>query len=646
MSDDTLEVRVRDRIEALARLRPGWDGTTIGVVRIGTPPVTVDAMTAWVAGNIRAMVKAIAGRYARAVLARSSLSARFPLGAGPTEGEALRTQARMLDGPTWVAHGVSIPKDLGRTEEDPTITPANGDGVVFLPHSEYWPPAIAPLDVLHALQASEVPEAVLVADYLSDHGIREGSPFQVGKWWTEYPRTSPYPYSGASREATRAAPGYTLERFKDHPVMAQAARWRKFVGDPTDQKVRPMTPTETARWFAGEMEHHWDPHAVAHVLDVVREVREGATAARPIPLSADKESRAAVVVLARAGDEGIAADIVDKVVLRLVWDDRPRPLQMRLRFDRVPEMTVVSGILDELCEDGLRDYLVLHRMAAQQGRTGKIRWTWREHRERTAYAKRVRQSTVQDAEAMADTTTRLRRLARAELRMEYARGGKVEWKRVGPFGLIDIPAGLDADDAGTLERALVQLNPELYRGAAVTREGERYFTLMPDAALCLPGHALRLGTMLAFAYRYRHDHGGIVRMDEPTLFEYASVQHGQVEHVAKARATLKHSLDALVESGVMGGWSVEEGGYTLTPPSWWVDQVVHEVPPELPPPRRNLPKTGKDLRAWRDEQGLSQEGLARVLGVGRQTIARAEGQPDGTLMGTLANALADWKPTS
>ena len=89
-------------------------------------------------------------------------------------------------------------------------------------------------------------------------------------------------------------------------------------------------------------------------------------------------------------------------------------------------------------------------MAGEQGATGAIRWTWADHKARTPYARRITLGKAAGADLAAATVHRLWQLKRAEIRLYAARAlpdGSTPWVRVGPGGLLDIPAGI-RDPAG------------------------------------------------------------------------------------------------------------------------------------------------------------------------------------------------------
>lgn len=402
----------------------------------------------------------------------------------------------------------------------------------------------------------------------------------------------------------------------------------------------------------------WPVMPCAVLLSVAIDVRAEAAAFRSTPIPATKPARAAMAALSR-GPGGPWSNLhyvrrepagEPALSLELVWDGKPSSYQLSLTFPTNFEAQLVGGILQELQTDGLRDYLVLHRMAAEQGRTGSIRWTWREHRERTAYDRRIRADNLRDSDARHAVTARLFRLKAAEIRETARRGDRVAWRRIGPFGLIDIPAAISSDD--DLELAPIQLNPELYAGAA-TGADKPHFTLLPDDAFSLAGDRFRLAALLVLAMRDARDEGGSVRLSAAKLWEHMDLRDGNAKGIARHRwprldKTLSTALDALVEAKVIGAWAREGDGppdprtiYRIDPRTEWRDLVVHGVPPSFPPSLATLPRTGAELRAWRDARRLTQAAAAQLLKVGIATVKRAEAEPTAFLWPTLQRALAE-----
>ena len=208
---------------------------------------------------------------------------------------------------------------------------------------------------------------------------------------------------------------------------------------------------------------------------------------------------------------------------------------------------MIPGILAELHAEGLRDYLVLHRMAAEHGRSGAFNWSWREHRERTAYARRVARGNLTDEHAAEQVTERLWRLKGAEVRQTVRRpDGQEAWVRIGPFGLIDIPAAIQ--HGTSLERARIALNPALYEGAHKDA-AQPHFALLPDEALTLEGPRLRLAVLVTLAMRYARDEHGVVVRSAAALWEDLTT-HGGVpaqKRWPRAATVLQRALEQLTK---------------------------------------------------------------------------------------------------
>lgn len=472
-----------------------------------------------------------------------------------------------------------------------------------------WPANVAPVALAANLRETRDPDAAIVADDLLK-GIR---------------------YTDDSRE--RRLEGIPLKE------------------EPQETLPPPSSPEMILA------HQRWPVMPCAVLLAASIDVRVEAAAFRGTPIPATKPARAAMAAVSR-GPGGpwsnlhhVRSSPADEPALSLdlVWDGKPTAYQLSLTFPANFEAQLVSGILQELQTDGLRDYLVLHRMAAEQGRSGSIRWTWREHRERTAYDGRIRANNVTDAEVRRAVTARLFRLKGAELRETARRGDRVAWRRVGPFGLIDIPAAISTDD--DLELAPIQLNPDLYAGAA-TGADKPHFTLLPDDAFNLAAERFRLAALLVLAMRDARDDGGSVRLTAAKLWEHMDLRGGtkgiQRHRWPRLDSTLVAALNALAEAKVIGTWAREIDGppdpraiYRIDPRTEWRDLVVHGVPPSFPPSLATSPRTGAEFRGWREARRLSQAAAAQTLKVGIATVKRAEAEPTALLGPTLLRALAE-----
>lgn len=311
---------------------------------------------------------------------------------------------------------------------------------------------------------------------------------------------------------------------------------------------------------------------------------------------------------------------------RVAWDGRPNDREQFTFAFAAPARTadVFRDILVKLGAEGLRDYAILHRMAAEQGRTGRFRWTWEAHKRATAFEARVRSSSARDADAKRQTLARLAKLREAELHVEQLDGkGRRAWRVVGEAPLVAIVAGVEGAD-GDVEGLELVLNPTLYQAAA-TSERRQFFTQLPEAVLSLPALAFSLALMLAFRWRYAADDDGVITLPKAKLHEYMDAGHWRNGNAAAAAETLTRALQRIVEA-FGAGCSFEDLGDTVraTPSASWTAAVIDRVPPSLPPSTTSAPKTGAELKAWREKHNLSQTEAARVLGVGVATVKRAE----------------------
>jgi hypothetical protein len=390
---------------------------------------------------------------------------------------------------------------------------------------------------------------------------------------------------------------------------------------------------------------HWPVDVCALVVACEREVRDDARR-KVVPIPSTREAAAALTVISQ-GPKGPWEQMQRTGgTYELVWAGERRSYQLALQFGTPDfDVCIIKGILDELQEDGLRDWLLLHRMAAEQGRKGNFVWRWSEHRDRSAYARRIAQDNVSDRAAAEAVTTRLWRLKSAEIRAyRKGQGGREGWVRLGPFGLLDIPAGIR--NGTFLESAMLAINPVLYEGARHDSPTP-HFALLPDEALLLDGKRLRLATMAALAMRYARDEGCLVRRKARTLWEDLNAGGGApaAKHWPRTESILHRALDDLGRIGVLGDWVREPGPYgpevlyTLRPPAWLCDQLVHGITPELGPSKAKLPHTGAELVTWRKERGWSQAKAAVELGLVLKTLQRAELGSTKPLGKTVSEAL-------
>jgi len=380
------------------------------------------------------------------------------------------------------------------------------------------------------------------------------------------------------------------------------------------------------------------PSAAALVAWAAKVVLDDQAKARAFALPSRREARVAFDILAR--QKTLCADgRADQVEalrgggVRLAWDGRPRAEQLRFAFASLDmSMSLALGIKDELGAEGLRDYLILHRMAAEHGRSGTFVWTWAQHRKATRHHTRIRAGNVDDAATCEAVVQRIHRLARAQLHVEVELDGRRAWKVIGDDPLVFIGGGVERK-GGPIEGLKLRLNKALYAGAS--RDAKRaHYTMIPEAVLELPEAALCLATLLVFQWRARVDDGGTVELDEDKvlqLMDETSLTGSR--HHARSKDKMHCTLDDVARA--MGDgctWEPVEGGKVrITPPTWWVDHAVHGAPMPHPLPPAQHPRTGVELVAWRREHELTQAEAAAALGVGVATVKRAEARGSDAL---------------
>ncbi len=488
------------------------------------------------------------------------------------------------------------------------------------PGEPFWPTNVAPTDIALALERMGHPEAAPLVTALRSGGFFPGGPSRV----------------------VSALPELYTEptNFEDHATGKTVTREKS--------QVAPELAHALSRW----------PIRIAALIVSVEKLVQADREKGHIPIGASKRARAAIQLVSGHGpwirDPKAPAELAPRFKdgrVELVWDGTPRQYQLALPMgsDRF-EVEILEGILHELKEDGLRDWLIFHRMAAEHGRKGSFVWSWREHRERTSYDRRIQNDNKGDAETRDAVVRRLWRFKTAEIReTEMLPGGARKWRRIGPFGLIDIPGAIDIGES--LELAVIVLNPALYEG---TKKGttQPNFALLSNEALRLDGSTLRLGAILSLEMRYRRDYGGVVARKAATLWRDAGIRGGKPKRKEWPRAdvSLANALERLVEAEVISSWSRETGEagpdavYEIRPTAAWCDQLLHAVPPSLPIARSELPGTGGEFREWREHRGLSQSAVAEALGVGIATVKRAEREPSSPLGAAIYEAIRRYRP--
>lgn len=629
--------------------------------------VDVDAVASFAAAQLAAAVQLFVPRgLRRAVMDDPGLVWSWPLGAGPWHTGALPLDVRYAahDAETRdvrlgaVPPGFALDPRYGYERDDMTAGLPAGTRWVE-PWSQTWPDTVSNEAAFGALRATRIPEAVVVAD--ARRRVIYAGPSTEARIRAAW--QAPHTETAQGRTARIVD---IVRRFGER--FAAEGYAVSYPGGDVSEGERPFVSTQGDGWYLvdfdaalaayetnddaralllnagetiiGEFLRRWDPCAVAHVLAATARVEARVNGAAMVVLPASKASRVPFDIMARAESFAPMAPTTVRGGYRVRWDGRPSGEQLSLAFAlRAPSETVFREILRAMRFEGLRDYVILHRIAGEQGRTGRFRWTWEAHKRATLHDARVRNSTMTDDEARAEVTERIWRLAGAELHAEVYDGDRRAWRVVGDAPLVSVVGGVE--HGRDLEALYLSLNPALYEGAG--HEGRRYFTQLPEAVLQLPALPFALGVMLAFRWRYERDDGGAVEIGTDELHALMDDARARVGNRAAAAKTLRNTLAAVTRAMGEGCAAVDLGGdrWRITPPRAWVDAVVHEALPAmsaavpraraLAAPAAPPPRTGAELAAWRAARGLSQTAAASALGVSPRTVKYAESDPAGVL---------------
>jgi hypothetical protein len=475
-----------------------------------------------------------------------------------------------------------------------------------------WPSNISLDDIRATLERSHDDDAKEMA--LS---------FREGRWFS----VTPDLFDGMGK----LFPGMLLQRPKNYTF------------DPKDPYGGYFTEVSSIRLLSSI----YNPRIAALVAWAEKTFTEAHTRAGAFALPSTAVQRAALAHVS-TGPKSSAWKTVTRmggrrVFLRVRWEGKLKPVQLALSFTSDITETVLGAVLEELSDDGLLDWLVLHKMADEQGRTGEFRWTWERHRQLAGYDKRVREGwkrhdehgavvRVTDDDLRRACTRHLWQLTRAELFDEV--DGKLARSPVGdgPFLAITAigdPKGLRPD--GDFTVALMAWNKVLYEGAHRDARAPHH-TGIPSGIFNLRGPARRLAVFLCLSERMHRDDGMYVTLSETSLMLYAGIRGDgkpSRRHITDARRELARHLEAVhaaISDGSAGTWRTGPTGrvYDHAPARWRVERDLLGAAPDRPALRLDVPRTGIELKAWRDARQLSQREVAELLGVSERTIRTAE----------------------
>lgn len=398
--------------------------------------------------------------------------------------------------------------------------------------------------------------------------------------------------------------------------------------------------------LVGQAEHLVSGEQLAWTYSAAVDVEKGQRV-RAFKMPANKHSNAATAMLARPPTSTSPTTLwsdptIDADRIIFTFAGKTVPYQLALATDDGVDMNaeIARGLVTQYGPDALRDWLALHRIATEQGSSGRFRWTWEEHRALTHYEERVRQKHASDDTLARATRKRIWLFKQTELWGER-RGpdGRFMRARIGPHGLVDVDREILEADGATPAVVAGRFNPAIY--GTKGKRAAAGFSLFPESVLRLPARELRLAAALFIALRANND--GSVRMKARTLWEHADLaesQRSSRRRWPQCRDTTHRALEQLAELGIhytIDSDAIRRGTvpgalpddvYTFTAPPWWTDRLLHGVGPILDArSTAGVPRTGHELAAARRAKGLTQGQVASVVGCSQQTVARLEKLP-------------------
>lgn len=302
--------------------------------------------------------------------------------------------------------------------------------------------------------------------------------------------------------------------------------------------------------------------------------------------------------------------------------------QLALPFDEYPPHAQVVQAIKRMCDwEGLRNWAALLRLfSVEGGRQGWIRWRLDEHLEALGYApsRRRQPETRIKAAGMVKLFT--------ELELVEMLDGQERERR--PLVLVGSRYERLRGSRWKLEGMELQANPLLYRGVRNLDTGKlgcHWFPTVPEVAQLdhrRYAPALMMGVILPIRWRWDVGERDHLALKGGNLLKLACIPFNK-RKPARAWDKLERNLAKLGGIDALEGWEADDGGrdleavYRLWPPAWAMDRISRGVP-VIEPRLVELPKTGAELRAWREKRGWTQKQLAEALGVNRSTVIRAE----------------------
>ena len=297
--------------------------------------------------------------------------------------------------------------------------------------------------------------------------------------------------------------------------------------------------------------------------------------------------------------------------------------------------------------DGLRHWAGMLRLfAVEGGRQGWVRWTMQDHLNALGLSKRVRENPAR----LLEIATEVELLTQLELAMITPSG---EVRTRAPLIHVGTKYDTIAGSRFQLDGMELRINPMLYSGVRnmeTGKLGRDSFPAPVDLARidhARRPYALALSLLLPIRWRWAlwngKDH---LPLSAGNLLKLGGITYRR-RRASLAWNRLNRSFEELQHIQQLDHveWDGEPFNLNTTcrlyPAQWIVDRACRDVTPNERPPM-DIPRTSKELRHWRNQQGWSQRDTARRLKVSHQTISRAERAPDGALPKRLIRAFETW----
>ena len=289
---------------------------------------------------------------------------------------------------------------------------------------------------------------------------------------------------------------------------------------------------------------------------------------------------------------------------------------------------------------GLRHWCALQRLlSVEGGRRGWVRWTLDEHLEAMGYNASTRDDPAKRAEAAAE----VEELTRLEL-VVYDAGNTMRHRA--PLLTVGSRFERIASSKWALEGMELRINELLYGGVRTTSGVGKNWMPAPVELAKLDHvrnpYAHALGMLLAIRMRWDIGDGRSLRLTGRSLLDLAGIPYAE-RRAADAWRKLERTLDALVGVELLT-YAWDGDPWTLAalcevhPAGWMMDRVGRGlVPIERPP--AVIPRTGAELREWREARGWSQRQAAGKLGVSQSTLSKAEAKLEAELPLGVVSAL-------